>query len=420
MGRRGFFAELQHQAEVAARERAKAARQTEREQNAALRRAEQAQKASQRAAAQQSRADAAEQKRLEKEAREAHIASMEAEVERRNSELSETYAAIDSLLAATLDVDDYVDLTTLHVVAEHPPFDRADLETPLPPPVPIASPPTPVFSPPDPPKGLSGLFGKKNHEKAVAEAADAHEKRVAGWQAKVAQIELAHQAAVTQHADNEAGRVKELEAEQARHAAECTAREAAAAEHNQALETLKANLGYGAADAVEEYVALVFGNSAYPDDFPVEHDFEFDPTTAELRLRVLVAAPDKVPSTSAYKYTRSSDEITATALSQKVSKDRYAGAVHQVALRTIHEVFEADRHGHIKTISLEVGTETIDPATGREIYVPFVAAGAARESFGELDLANVVPAATLNHLGAAVSKNPFGLVAASGSGIRSS
>ena len=74
----------------------KAARQAEREQNAAIRRAEQAQRAGERAAAQRARADAAEQKRLEKEAREAHIAAMEAEVERRNSELSERYAAIDS------------------------------------------------------------------------------------------------------------------------------------------------------------------------------------------------------------------------------------------------------------------------------------------------------------------------------------
>ena len=120
MGRRGFFAELQHQAEVAARERAKAARRAEQAHNAAIRQAEQARKANERAAAQRVRADTAEQKRLEKQAREAHIAEMEAEVERRNAELSATYAAIDSLLAATLDVDDYVDLSTLHIVAEHP------------------------------------------------------------------------------------------------------------------------------------------------------------------------------------------------------------------------------------------------------------------------------------------------------------
>ena len=420
MARRGFFAELQHQAEVAARERAKAAKRAEQAQNAAIRQAEQARRANERAAAQRARADAADQKRLEKQAREAHIAAMEAEVERRNSELSEMYAAIDSLLAATLDVDDYVDLTTLHTVAEHPPFDRTDLEVPVPPPSPIYDPPEPVFAAPDPPKGLGGLFGKKNHEKAVAEATAAHENRVAEWQSRLAQNALAREAAASQHADKEAERVAALEVERARYAAECSAREAAAAERNAALDTLNANLGYGAVDAVEEYVSLVFSNSAYPDDFPVEHDFDFDAATAELRLRVLVPGPDKVPATSAYKYAKSSDEITATSLSQKACKDRYAGAVHQVALRSIHEVFEADRRGLIKTISLEVGTETIDPATGLEGYVLFVAAGAERDSFLELDLSNVVPAATLSHLGAAVSKNPFNLVAADASGIRSS
>ena len=47
------------------------------------------------------------------------------------------------------------------------------------------------------------------------------------------------------------------------------------------------------------------------------------------------------------------------------------------------------------------------PATGREGYIPFVAVGADRDSFLELDLSNVVPAATLSHLGAVVSKNPY-------------
>jgi restriction system protein len=420
MARRGFFAEIQHQAEVAARERAKAARQAEREQNAAIRRAEQARRESERAAAQRSRADAAEQKRLEKEAREAHIAEMEAEAERLNSELFESYAAIDSILSATLSVDDFVDLTALQKVVEHPPFDRQDLEVPLPPPIPVRDPPAPVFTPPDPPKGLSGLFGKKSHEKAVADATVSHENRVAQWNAQVAQNVQIRRDLAAERDVKEAERLATLETERSRYTAECTAREAAVAEYNQALETLRANLGYGAAEAIGEYVSLVFANSVYPADFPVEHDFQFDPATAELRLRVLVPGPDKVPSTSACKYAKSTDEITSTCLSQKACKDRYAGAVHQVALRSLHEVFEADRHGHIKTISLEVGTETIDPATGKEAYVLFVATGAERDAFLELDLDNVVPTATLGHLGASVSKNPFGLVAADGSGVRRS
>jgi restriction system protein len=99
-------------------------------------------------------------------------------------------------------------------------------------------------------------------------------------------------------------------------------------------------------------------------------------------------------------------------------KDRYSEAVHQVALRSLHEVFEADRRGLVRSISLEVGTETIDPATGTETHIPFVAVAAEREAFTGFDLRSVVPAATLKYLGAAVSKNPFGLAAADVSGIR--
>lgn len=420
MARRGFFAELQHQAKVAARERERAALQSEKARNAANRMAEQARKADERAAAQLARASEADKKRLAKEAREAHVAAMEAEAERRNLELTEAYQAIDSLLAATLEVDDYVDLTTLRTVAEHPPFERIDLEAPVPLPNPVIDPPQPVFAPPLPPKGLRGLLGNKKHEKVVADATGAHERAVAEWQTGLHEAELAREAAASWHADMEAKRVSELEVERARYAEECSARETAAAERNSAIDKLIADLGYGAVDAVQEYVSIVLSNSVYPDDFLVEHDFEFDAATAELRLRVLVPGPDKLSTTSTYKYTKSSDEITAASLSQKACKDRYASAVHQVALRSMHEVFEADRRGLIKTISLEVGTETINPATGREGYIPFVAACAERDSFLALNLSNVLPAATLGHLGAAVSKSPYDLVSADASGIRRS
>lgn len=417
---RGFFAELQHQTRVAAREQERAAREAERAHETALRDEERARKAEERAAAQLVRADAAEQKRLAKNARDAHVAAMEAEVKKKNLELSQMHQEIESLLAATLDVDDYVDLETLRTVAEHPPFDRTDLEKPIDAPQPIVDPLEPTFEAPPPPTGLRGLFSGKKHAKAAAEAESEHERRVAAWKAELAQNESAREAAASRHADLEAKRVAALEVEQARYAEECAKREEEATERNKAIDKLTTDLGYGAVDAIQEYISIVLSNSVYPEHFSIEHEFEFEPTTAELKLRVLVPGPDTVPTVSGYKYTKSADEITARPLSQKACKDRYAAAVHQVALRSMHEVFEADRRGLIKTISLEVGTNTIDPATGRRGYILFVAVGSERKSFLELDLSNVVPTATLAHLGASVSKNPFGLLAADASGIRRS
>jgi restriction system protein len=41
--------------------------------------------------------------------------------------------------------------------------------------------------------------------------------------------------------------------------------------------------------------------------------------------------------------------------------------------------------------------------------VPFVAVAAERTSFMTFDLSNIVPLATLEHLGASVSKSPYDL-----------
>ena len=80
-----------------------------------------------------------------------------------------------------------------------------------------------------------------------------------------------------------------------------------------------------------------------------------------------------------------------------------------MAVRSLHEIFEADRTGWIRTITLEVGTETSNPATGLNERIVFVGVAAEREAFSAFDLQNVVPAATLQHLGAAISKNPLEL-----------
>jgi len=417
---RGFFAELQHQSRIAARENERAQRVAVREHQAAVRFSEQTRKAEQRMRAEMERADSAEKKRLEKEAKESHIAAMEAEVEEKNKKLEDDYSQIDSILAATLGIDDFVDLKKLRVVAKHPPFDHPELEVPIPKPAEIPFPASPEFVPPQPPKGFMALFGKKKHQAAVASAQASHERAIADCQKKREHVVVLRKEALTAHARKEADRVVALSAAQSAFAKACEMREAEAAESNRRLEEFIANLGYGTAGAVQEYVSIVLANSVYPECFPVTHDFSFDPAVAELKLKVLVPGPDKISTVKAYKYTKSADEISESALSQKANRDRYEGAIHQVALRSIHEVFEADRRGLIKTISLTVGTETIDPATGRHTYVPFVVVGAEREAFLAFDLSAVVPESTLSHLGAAVSKNPYALAAAETTGVRRS
>jgi restriction system protein len=426
MARKGFFAELQRQARIAERDREKRQREAERGRVARQKELERARVAAERARAQLSKAQAAElskaeeaeRKRLEREAKEAYLEERRAEVEDRNEALESVHEDLASLLAWTLSHDDYVDLNTLRIKAEHPPFDRSDLQSPTPAPVPIGDPPRPVLQLPEPPRGLAKLFGKKRHAEAVESANRTHELALSDWVVQCKRAATQRQSAKERHAQSERKRLEQLANEQARYAKECEAREAEAKAHNLSVDELLANLGYGTVDAVQEYVSIVLSNSVYPDHFPVTHTFQFDPASAELDLRVTVPEPSRMPKDKAYKYVKASDEIVATALSAKECRERYASAVHQVALRSLHEVFEADRRGLIRTISLEVGTSSVDPATGIRGYVPFVVVAAERESFMAFDLSAVVPTMTLERLGGAVSKNPYALDAVERSGVR--
>ncbi len=385
----------------------------QREEAAAQRKAEQAVRAEQRARAQAERARAAEQRHTDQEAKRLHIESMEAEVSARNAALAATYGEIDSILAHTLEVDDYVDLETLRRVAEHPPFEPGQLATPNSRPDPIKPPLRPKFvAPTGKPKKFSLVPGaKKRYAALLAQAQADHDEAVRAWESEVASVPTRQEEKDRAYEAAENLRVQQLEAAKANHDTECEQREAEVAEANRALDELITNLAYGVEDAVQEYVSIVLGNSVYRDSFPVAHEFAFDSTQGELTLKATVPAPSSMPSIRQYKYIKARDEITETALSQKEQRERYANAVAQVAVRTLHEIFEADRTGRIQTISLTVATQTIDPGTGHMTDIPFVAVASDRATFESLELTNVVPAATLAHLKAAVSKNPFALVA---------
>jgi len=412
MARRGFFAEMQHQSQVAARQAA----QHQRAVAAAHRRAEQARNAAERARLASQRASEADRKRLEREAATAHVAAMQAEVEDQNAQLALVYEELDGLLDATLHVDDFVDLESLKITAAHPPFDRVDLKVPTAPPAVIPDLDEPqrwIVSP------AKGLFGRqKRTEEAQAQAeAEFLKMHETWWHANQA-LPAQRAKAVQEHSTRETARLEALALEESRYATECEKREQKAAEHNKQVDELIANLGYGVAEAVADYVGIVLANSVYPEHFDVRHDAEFVPTGAELRVRVTLPDPSKIPTIKSFKYVKATDQISSTEQSQRDTKVRYANIVDQVALRTMHEIFEADRRSLIQAISLEVGSETNDPATGKLGFIQFVALAASRQKFADIELSGIVPAATLAHLGASVSKNPYDLVPVNGTGVR--
>jgi restriction system protein len=304
--------------------------------------------------------------------------------------------------------------------AIHPEFAPGALAEPIKPPLAPALRNAPVYTEPAAPKGLAGAFGgKKKHAAAIEVAKAEHEKSTQHHQAYVAERTAEHDRALEKHAAAEQDRLAKLAKAQERYQAECQQREVDAQARNEELTKFINDLAFDVPAAIEEYVGIVLSNSVYPDAFPVEHDHAFDLSTRELTMRVFVPEPSALPTVKEYRYVKAKDEIVATQLTAKAQKDRYSAAVHETALRTLDEIFEADRAGKIQSIALTVGVNRVAPATGLPETVPLVQVAAGRDTFNQFNLADVVPVETLKHLGAALSKNPFDLVPAdTGPGVR--
>ncbi len=419
--RRGFFAELNHQAAQAERGRRQqraAAVRTEaaaaRAAEKARRDAEKARRDSERARAAVARASLADRKGAEREAVRLHMGARLAEAAALNAELALQLEEIDTLLAATLEVDDFVDLESLKVpVGVHPPFTPGELAVPTPAQPPLTYPAEPALVEPAAPSGLSGaLGGRRKHAEAVANARSDHQQVIQSWQRDCHDLYTAYLAEQQRLQGLEVERGRRLVQAQDAHRHECERRDAEARVHNERLDGLINDFAFDVPEAIEQYVDIVLSNSVYPESFPVSFTHEFDLNSRELHVTATVPEAGALPTTKEYRYVKAKDEITSTVLPVKAQKDRYGAAVWQVAVRTLHEVFEADRAAKIRSISLIVGVDRRSPGTGLPETVPLVQVAADRVTFTKFDLGEVVPAATLEHLGAAMSKSPFDLVPA--------
>jgi restriction system protein len=159
-------------------------------------------------------------------------------------------------------------------------------------------------------------------------------------------------------------------------------------------------------DALVDYFGLVLNASHYPEDFPRWHRLAYVPESRQLVLEFELPGLDVAPTEKAFRYVKARDEITSTDRSAKDQKARYASVLARVSLRTVHELFEADRAEAVDTIVFNGLVDSIDPRTGQAVRPCLITLRTTRSTFEELDLALVDPQACLRHLNASVSKSP--------------
>ncbi len=343
-----------------------------REQAQAVRAYEQAQKAYERATV----ADQKEKARLYAESRAAQATMQTEEVER-------FVAALGSLLADTLAVDDFFDLDSLKQQPAIAPFDPGQLAVAEPPPDPASYAVAP----------LSAL------QKLVPGAKAKHAQQNAEAQQRLDADRAAHAA----HEAERQAKLTELRQEYDQVIAQIQSR--TAAQHAD-IEELKHAYAAGRPDVVATYSSLVIETSLYPEGFPQKARVAYVPESKQLVVEYDLPPFEIVPAAVGYKYAKAKDEITETPRPAAQRKTLYASAIAQVTLRTLHELFEADRARHIETLILNGYVDSIDRATGQPARTCVVTVRTSRDTFAQINLAQVDPAACLKALNASVSKSP--------------
>ena len=266
-----------------------------------------------------------------------------------------------------------------------PIFNPGALAAPIPPPD------WRSFEPP-PPSGLGKIFGGQNK----------YNQQLAAAQSQFILVQA-------QHAAAEQERQRRLAKAHAQYQEKCHHIDAEVAAQNTEIDKFAAAFAAAEPAAVVDYFGMVLANSVYPDDFPQTYRLAYVPESRQFVVEYELPGLDVIPTVKEYRYVKTRDEVTSTARPAKEIRDRYVSVVTQVTLRTVHELFEADRTRLVDTVVFNGMVNTVDPATGQAQRPCLVTLRTTRDEFTGLNLAQVDPAACLQHLNASVSKRPDAL-----------
>ena len=163
------------------------------------------------------------------------------------------------------------------------------------------------------------------------------------------------------------------------------------AEANAAIDARKEQYEQKVPEAIIDYCDMVLSNSQYPESFPKEWELDYKPTTKILLVEYRLPSIEDLPRVKEVKYIQSRDEFMDVSLSESELLRIFDDLIYQVALRTLHELYEADTIKALASIVLNGWVKSVDKRTGREICPCIISVQASREEFLSLNLEKVEP-----------------------------
>lgn len=176
-------------------------------------------------------------------------------------------------------------------------------------------------------------------------------------------------------------------------------------EYNSKIDRLKEAYEQSDESAILEYCQMVLNNSKYPETFSINFDLEYNSNNNILIVEYELPSIDRLPKIKDVRYISSRDETKESFLSETQLNKMFDDTMYQIALRTIHELFEADQINVIKAISFNGWVRATNKATGKEETNCILSIQVNKEEFTQIDLYKVDPKICFKNLkGVASSK----------------
>lgn len=182
------------------------------------------------------------------------------------------------------------------------------------------------------------------------------------------------------------------------------------AAHNATLDTKEAAYQLGEPRAVLDYCDLVLTRSEYPDFFPKEFSLDYRKDASAVVVDYTLPDYESIPRLSEVRYQKTKETFTEKNISDAEAQRLYADLLIQACLRTVHELFTADRAGVLASVAFNGWVRGTSPATGRLESACLVSLLVNKATFLSLNLSLVAPRACLLELGGSFSAKPHQLV----------
>jgi restriction system protein len=119
---------------------------------------------------------------------------------------------------------------------------------------------------------------------------------------------------------------------------------------NNKIDLMKADYLEKKPNSIIENCDLVLNNSKYPDFFPKTYELDYNPAEQILIIDFCLPQIESLPIIKSVKYVKTEDNFKETNISNTGLNHLYSSVVFQVAIRTVHEIFEADIVNAISTV----------------------------------------------------------------------